>query len=225
MQRMFICVLIVIVILLFGCNSNSFVQAPPKNTELTTVEQVEEAPDDEAVPFVLEESSELIEIGNEFSDPYVNGELLYIVESSNVYNDIKQAEIEEQLFLEPHNLYYLQEVGEQYQEVSDFLREDGAVVETHRLIVVDVTIYNKDAFGLFKKNEFSVSDISLYGESNSRYNVAYFSEQGILDETQPFHYELNQGEKKKIKLAYFVLKEDVNHLIGRTNDIQFSVYK
>ncbi len=225
MQKIFICVLIVMVIFLSGCNSNSSVQEPSKNTELAMVEQFEEAPDEESEPFVLEESSELIEIGNEFSDPYVNGELLYVVESSNVYDDIKQAELEEQLFLEPHNLYYLQEVGEQYQAVSDFLKEDGAVVETHRLMVVDVTIYNKDALGLFKKNEFSVSDLSLYGESNSRYNIAYFSEQGILDETQPFHYELNQGEKKQIKLAYFVLKEDVNHLIGRTNDIQFGVYK
>ena len=89
-----------------------------------------------------------------------------------------------------------------------------------------MTIKNKDAVGLTKKNEFTVSNIALRGGKNvSQYNVAYFSESASVDSEQPLYYNLEQGDSKDVKIGYLILKDDMENMVGvvSDSDIQFMI--
>jgi hypothetical protein len=161
-----------------------------------------------------------------FADPFADGNLLYTVESCISYTNLNDAGIEKDMLIEPHNTYFSQDTGEKYQTVSDFVNDDGSIVDTHEFIVLELKIENEDAVGAIKKTEFTVSGIALRGGENvSQYNAAYFSEAGKTDSSQPLHYNLGQEESLEVKIGYFVLKEDLKNLVGviSDSDVQFSV--
>lgn len=161
-----------------------------------------------------------------FLDPFVEGKLSYTVQSCNSYTTLTDANVEKDMLIDPHNTYFSQEMGEQYQTVSDYVNMDGSVADTHEFVILEMKIENEDAVGLIKKNEFSISNIALRGGENvSQYNVAYFSEAGKTDVKQPLHYTLDQGNSLYVRIGYFVLKEDMENIVGAVSDsdIQFSV--
>jgi hypothetical protein len=161
-----------------------------------------------------------------FLDPFVEGKLSYTVQSCNRYTTLAEANIEKDMLIEPHNTYFSQDIGEEYQTVSDFVNEDGSIVDTHEFVVLEMKIENKDAVGIIKKNDFNISSIALRGGENvSQYNVAYFSEAGKASMDQPLHYTLDQGNSLDIRIGYFVLKEDMENIVGvvSDSDVQFSI--
>lgn len=230
MKKCFFLLSLIAIALLSGCGSslleqgnsgNKSLEKETDNTDMSSDEEVEQAE-----PIILDESSDAVKLGTAFKDPFVEGSLFYIVEDSKIYQDLNQAGIEQDALIAPHNLYSSQDIGENYQEITDYVQENGIIIDTHRLIVLTITIQNKDALGLFKKNEFNISDISLYGGNPiSRYYIAYFSEARKADMDQPFHYTLEQGKEIKAKIAYLVLKDDVDNLVGMTNETQFNIYE
>ena len=128
--------------------------------------------------------------------------------------------------MEPHNTFYLQDIGEQFQKVDDYVNQDGALNDKFSLIILDMTIKNDDAVGMTKKNEFTVSNIALRGGENvSQYNVAYFSERASVNSEQPLHYSLEQGDSKDVKIGYLILKDDMENMVGviSDSDIQFII--
>jgi hypothetical protein len=161
-----------------------------------------------------------------FLDPFVEGKLSYTVQSCNSYTTLAEANVEKDMLIEPHNTYFSQEIGEEYQTISDFVNEDGSIVDTHEFVVLEMKIENEDAVGIIKKNEFNIANIALRGGENvSQYNVAYFSEAGKTNMDQPLHYTLDQGNSLDIRIGYFVLKEDMENIVGvvSDSDVQFSI--
>ncbi len=80
--------------------------------------------------------------------------------------------------------------------------------------------------GYLRKNEFNIYDLGLYGgKPITHYYPAYFSEAGKVDLAQPFHYTLEQGQEINVKVAYLVLKEDIEGLVGMINETQFAINK
>ena len=159
--------------------------------------------------------------GESFDDPLVNGKLSYTVHASQVLQDTGEAHLTKEEFLEPHNIYSTWEMGEKYRGLSDLIDENGKIVETHRLVMLDFTIRNDSALGDVKKTEFNINNLSLFGlvkeEPLTHYPVAYFGEAGkIAGSDQPLHYVLAQGMEMRTKIGFFVLKEDIEDksLIG-----------
>ncbi len=96
------------------------------------------------------------------------------------------------------------------------------LLQSHSNIKIKVPL----SLALIKKNEFNISSIALRdGENISQYNAAYFSEAGKTDMNQPLHYTLDQGNSLDIRIGYFVLKEDMENIVGAVSDsdIQFSI--
>lgn len=214
-MKRFILSSLALIVLLFGCRQNPLEQSSTNDVD----EEVS------LEPIIIDDTVKVVKSGTAFKDPFVEGNLYYTVDESKAYQDLTQAGIEKEALIAPHNLYHSQDMGERYQKISDFIQEDGSVVETHQLIILDVTIRNENALGLTKKNEFNIVDLSLYGGNPvTRYYIAYFSESGKVDEAQPLHYELEQGQEIKVQLAYLVLQEDVESLVGMINETQFSIY-
>ena len=174
-----------------------------------TVSKVESVEDGDMNKIYIKATPDVEQQKEPFLDPFVKGKLSYTVQSCNSYTTLTDASVEKDMLIDPHNTYFSQETGEQYQTVSDYVNKDGSVVDTHEFVVLEMKIENQDAVGLIKKNEFSISNISLRGGENvSQYNVAYFTEAGKTDVNQPLHYTLDQGNSLDVRIGYFVLKED-----------------
>ena len=189
---------------------------------------VDDAGESDANKIMIKDTKDTIKAQDTFADPFVDGTLNYTIQNCMVYKNLSEAGIDVDELIEPHNIYYSQDIGEQYQTIEDFVTEDGKIVDSHELIVLNVEIQNENAVGMIKKNEFSVSNIALRGgesEDVSQYNIAYFSQAGILDKEEPLSYQLEQGKSMEIQLAYLVLKEDVENIIGviSDSDVQFFI--
>ena len=175
---------------------------------------------------VINDKEDIISKNIEFNDPFVNGTLTYKLNGYSIYDNLNEAGLTEGDIMEPHNTFYLQDIGEQFQKVDDYPNQDAALIDKFSLIILDMTIKNKDAVGLTKKNEFTVSNIALRGGKNvSQYNVAYFSESASVDSEQPLYYNLEQGDSKDVKIGYLILKDDIENMVGvvSDSDIQFMI--
>ncbi|MBD5545226.1 MAG: hypothetical protein HDR01_13595 [Lachnospiraceae bacterium] len=192
----------------------------------TNVLETENVADSDANKIEIKDTPDVEQQREPFLDPFVEGKLSYTVQSCNIYITLAEANVEKDMLIEPHNTYFSQEMGEEYQTVSDFINEDGSIVDTHEFVVLEMKIENEDAVGLIKKNEFNISNIALRGGENvSQYNVAYFSEAGKTNMDQPLHYTLDQGNSLDIRIGYLVLKEDMENIVGAVSDsdVQFSI--
>ena len=175
---------------------------------------------------VINDKEDIISKNIEFNDPFVNGKLTYKLNGYSIYDNLNEAGLTESDIIEPHNTFYLQDIGEQFQKVDDYVNQDGALNDKFSLIILDMTIKNDDAVGMTKKNEFTVSNIALRGGENvSQYNVAYFSERASVNSEQPLHYSLEQGDSKDVKIGYLILKDDMENMVGviSDSDIQFII--
>jgi hypothetical protein len=232
MKKIFLILALCFAMLLSGCHSPS---EPPSNS---TGDNQEVAGDGEGFyEPTMPDSQNMISLGEPGRNPHVQqGNLFYIIEKSGVYQSIKECGLNENVFLFPSNTYSLDEAGEQlratYREMSDYIHEDGSVVDTHRLIVLDITIRNENALGNPKKKEFNIYDFGLLGgKPTNTYYMSYFSEAGkIAGSDQPFHYNLEQGKEIKAQIGFFVLKEDVEKKMlvgvngmGSENQINFDL--
>lgn len=216
--------------ILSGCNSQPLDQVGTNKTgnmDTTISEEITETEEDAEVVESLEidRTDDIVEVGTTFNAPFVEGNMYYTINQSDIYENLKEAGIKKEDLIFPYNLYASWDIKEQYHEISDYVLEDGSIVDSHQLVLIDITIKNENAMGIIKKNEFLISDISLYGgEPVTQYNIVYFGEAGKVDAEQPLHYELKQGEELRTKIGFFVMKEDAKDLIGKTNDIQFKIY-
>jgi hypothetical protein len=175
---------------------------------------------------VIHDSDETVNKNEIFTDPFVDGTLTYELKECNIYENLNDAGITSSELLEPHNTFYSQEIGEQFQSVDDYVDSDGTINEEFNLVILDITIKNEDAVGMTKKNEFTVANIALRGGQNvSQYNVSYFSEASSVDPEQPLYYKLEQGNSITVKIGYFILKDDMENMIGviSDSDVQFLI--
>ncbi len=198
----------------------------PKLSSDTNASEIENAVDSDANKIEIKDTPDVGQLAEPFLDPFVEGKLSYTVQSCNSYTTLTEANVEKDMLIEPHNTYFSQEIGEQYQIISDFVNDDGSIVDTHEFVVLEMKIANEDAVGLIKKNEFNISSIALRGGKNvSQYNAAYFSEAGKANINQPLHYTLEQGNRLDVRIGYFVLKEDMKNIVGAVSDsdVQFSI--
>jgi hypothetical protein len=175
---------------------------------------------------VIQDSEDTVEKNTVFTDPFADGTLTYELKECNIYDNLNDAGITTSDLIDPHNTFYSQEIGEQFQSVEDYVGSDGTINENFNLVILDITITNEDAVGMVKKNEFSVANIALRGGQNvSQYNVSYFSEASSADPEQPLYYELEQGNSITVKIGYFILKDDMENMIGviSDSDVQFLI--
>lgn len=175
---------------------------------------------------VINDTEKIISKNIEFNDPFVNGTLTYKLNGYSIYDNLNEAGLTEGDIMEPHNTFYSQEIGEQFQKIDDYMKQDGRLNEKFKLIILDMTIKNVNAVGMTKKNEFTVSNIALRGGENvSQYNVAYFSERASVNSEQPLHYSLEQGDSNDVKIGYLILKDDMENMVGviSDSDIQFMI--
>lgn len=192
----------------------------------TSTSEIENIADSDANKIEIKDTPDVGQQTEPFLDPFVEGKLSYTVQNCNSYTTLAEANVEKDMLIEPHNTYFSQEVGEEYQTISDFVNDDESIVDTHEFVVLEMKIENEDAVGVIKKNEFNISNIALRGGENvSQYNAAYFSEAGKTNMNQPLHYTLAQGNSLDIRIGYFVLKEDMENIVGAVSDsnIQFSI--
>lgn len=220
MKKKGICLIMLMSVILSACGTTTSIGG--KTSEAV----VDEAGQSDANKIMIKDTKDTIKAQDTFADPFVDGTLNYTIQNCMVYKNLSDAGIDVDELIEPHNIYYSQDIGEQYQTIEDFVTEDGKIVDSHELIVLNVEIQNENAVGMIKKNEFSVSNIALRGgEDVSQYNIAYFSQAGILDKEEPLSYQLEQGKSMEIQLAYLVLKEDVENIIGviSDSDVQFFI--
>lgn len=192
----------------------------------TTTSEIENVADSDANKIEIKDTTDVGQQTEPFLDPFVEGKLSYTVQNCNSYTTLEEANVEKDMLIEPHNTYFSQEIGEEYQTISDFVNDDGSIVDTHEFVVLEMKIENEDAVGIIKKNEFNISNIALRGGENvSQYNAAYFSEAGKTNMNQPLHYTLDQGNSLDIRIGYFVLKEDMENVVGAVSDsnVQFSI--
>lgn len=206
-------------VILSACGTSAYIEE--KNSQ-----DVVDVDDNNKNKIVIKDTEDTIKLQNTFADPFVDGTLNYTIQDCMVYKNLSDVGIDMDALMEPHNIYYSQDIGEQYQTIKDFVTEDGRIVDSHELVVLNVKIQNENALGLIKKNEFTVSNIALRGGENvSQYNIAYFNQAGMLDKEQPLHYQLEQGKTMEIQIAYFVLKEDVENIVGviSDSDVQFFI--
>lgn len=189
--------------------------------------------DDEVIedePYVKKEQEELVGLNIAFASPFEKGTLNYIIKGRKVYQNINEAGIDKSLLNKINNIYPISsDLYCKNLQVSDFVNEDGDIVENHQLVVVDLEIQNIDAVGMFKKKEFTISSLALIGGEETVYNPVYFSEGGKVDPEDFFYYSLEQGQSMDVQLGYFVLKEDMKNLVGvivnegNERDIQFAI--
>lgn len=208
MRKRFFLMAYVIIVLLSGCNS------------LEETETVE--------PLVIDKTVDAVEVGDAIKDTFYDGDMYYTVNDSNIYQNPEDAGIAVENLHMPYNLYASQDIKEGYREVSDYILEDGSIVESHQLLVLDITIKNESALGLEKKIEFSINDISIWGgEPVTQYNIVYFGETGKLEDSDdPFYYEIKQGQEIKTQIGFLILKEDLNKkdLVGKIFEMQFKIF-
>lgn len=177
---------------------------------------------------IWEKSDEGVELGRTFKSPFVEGNLYYTVSHTGIYQNLEEAGISMEEVIMPYNTYGSQELWGEYMEVSDYIDEKGEVTETHCLVVLDIHVENEDAVGMFKKNNFAINSLCLYGgDPVTQYYPAYFSEAGKVEPEQPFHYVLEQGQEMDVRLAYLILEEDLQDLEGKVSDseTEFSIYE
>jgi hypothetical protein len=175
---------------------------------------------------VIYNSSKIKKKNASFRDPFVSGNLNYKVIGCDTYETLQDAKVERDMIQEPYNVYSSNEVGQKYQKISDFVSDDGRVTDSHVFLVLNIRVQNKDAVGIEKKNEFTVSSFSLRGGDDvNQYNISYFSDANKVNADQPLHYKLEQGKSIDFKLGYFVQKEDLKNLVGviSDSDVQFSI--
>ena len=175
---------------------------------------------------VINDTEKIISKNIEFNDPFVNGTLTYKLNGYSIYDNLNEAGLTEGDIMEPHNTFYSQEIGVQFQKIDDYMKQDGTLNEKFKLIILDMTIKNVNAVGMTKKNEFTVSNIALRGGENvSQYNVAYFSERASVNSEQPQHNSLEQGDSNDVKIGYLILKDDMENMVGviSDSDIQFMI--
>lgn len=222
MKKKGICLIMLMSVILSACGTTTSIEG--KTSEAAV--DIDEASESDANKITIKDTKDTIKPQNTFADPFVDGTLNYTIQDCRVYKNLSEAGIDVDELIEPYNVYYSQDIGEQYQTIEDFITEDGKIVDSHELIILNVEIQNENAVGMIKKNEFSVSNIALRGgEDVSQYNIAYFSQAGILDKEEPLSYQLEQGKSMEIQLAYLVLKEDVENIIGviSDSDVQFFI--
>jgi hypothetical protein len=175
---------------------------------------------------VIQDSEDAVDKNTVFTDPFVDGTLTYELKECSIYENLNDAEITAGDLIEPHNTFYSQEIGEQFQSVEDYVDSDGTINENFNLVILNITIKNENAVGMIKKNEFSVANIALRGGQNvSQYNVSYFSEASSANPEQPLYYKLEQGNSITVKIGYFILKDDMENMIGviSDSDVQFLI--
>ena len=174
----------------------------------------------------INDSEDTISKNIDFNDPFVDGTLTYKLNGYSIYDNLNEAGLTESDIIEPHNTFYSQDIGEQFKTIDDYVNPDGTLNNKISIVILDMTIKNKDAVGLTKKNEFTVSNIALRGGKNvSQYNVAYISESASVDSEQPLYYNLEQGDSKDVKIGYLILKDDMENMVGvvSDSDIQFMI--
>lgn len=189
----------------------------------------------EAEKIRIKNTEEAIDKSSVISDPFCEGTLNYRITDCQVYQSLQKAGISQSDLTDYVEIMYSSaEDAEKYRELSDYLTSDGGIADTHRLLVLSLNIQNVNAVGLEKKDEFNINSILLYGGENedvSVYSPVYFSEAGKVDpgnEAHIFHYKLEQGENRDVRLGYFVLEKDVESLKGAfggtDQDIQFNIW-
>ena len=114
-----------------------------------------------------------------------------------------------------------------FQKISDFIQKDGTLVDTHRLVILDIKIRNEDAVGSVKKKEFTIYGVNLFGSGNAElmqtFFPAYFDKGGKVDKEQFFYYELEKGKEINIKLGFLVWKDDIEKLFGEVDGAKFQI--
>ena len=173
---------------------------------------------------VINDAKDIKEKDVSFNDPFVEGQLIYELEDCNIYDNLSDAKISVDDMMDPHNVFYDQEMGEKYQTVNDYIESDGKIKNQFKLVVLDMEIENKNAVGMIKKNEFNVANFALRGGENvSQYNISYFDKASILDPERPLYYNLEQGKSIDVKIGYFVKEDDIENMVGviSDSDVQF----
>ena len=167
-----------------------------------------------------------IEVGEAIKSPFGEGNLYYTISDTNEYESLEEASLSLEEIVMPYNTYGTQEIQGKYIQLSDYIEQDNIVKTPNRFIVLDVHIKNHDAIGMFKKDEFMINELCLYGEkTKTQYYPAYFSKAGEVDQEQIFHYKLKQGQEEKIQLGYLVLEDDLEELVGKINETKFKIYR
>lgn len=174
-------------------------------------------------PTVIEKPENIAKVGERFETIFDEG-LYYTIDKAVFYDNLEDAGLRKEDMRRPENGYEGEKynLGEKYLELEDIVKEDGSLDSAFNLLVLDVTIKNENAVGMMEDGIFLINSLELYGgEPVTRYGVAYFSEQGKADSEQIWHYTLQQGEELNTKVAFFILKEDVNDLVGIVNKNEY----
>lgn len=174
-------------------------------------------------PTVVEKPEDIAKAGEAFETIFDEG-LYYTIDKAVFYDNVEDAGLKREDMRRPENMYEGEKynLGEKYLELEDIVKEDGSLDEAFKLLVLDITGKNENAVGMENDCVFLINSLELYGgEPVTRYGVAYFSEQGKADSVQIWHYTLQQGEELKAKVAFFILKEDVNDLVGIVNKNEY----
>lgn len=240
---------VVMIGILTGCGKQEEQVAKQETTEVTeevtTKEVTEEATteakhqeqskmvmiDGEMVmipaPTVIEKPEDIAKAGEAFETIFDEG-LYYTMDKAVFYDNVEDAGLKREDMRRPENMYEGEKynLGEQYLELEDIVKEDGSLDEAFKLLVLDITVKNENAVGMENDCVFLINSLQLYGgEPVTNYGVAYFSEQGKEDSVQIWHYTLQQGEELKAKVAFFILKEDINDLVGIVNKNEYGEYE
>ena len=210
MKKKLLLVVLVISTLFTGCqkesaNDNSVDNGTQADTEIAkTAEYGVELDDKEAIP-----------AGNEIvysSSTY--GTMKYTVTGYKELNNIKDANLTIDDIINPCNNFANVSDLEKYTDVSNYISDDGQMAQDCTFVLLNMKVENVDAVGLEKKNEFNITNVCLYTpEPISRYYESYFSE-GQDDDATACNYTIEQGETKNIQIGFFVLKKDIDSLIG-----------
>lgn len=144
------------------------------------------------------------------------GELLYSVESCEVYTSLADCSLTREDMTSLENTYNDLELLKSYSEFEDIISEEGEISSFFRFLLLEVRIQNVDAVGDIKKNEFNIYGIRMEGPSaEDNYRICYFSEaENSPVEDQPHYFTLQQGEEITVKLGFLVPAENLeNHQI------------
>lgn len=187
---------------------------------------------------------EKVEATNEINGLSVKGEITYLVKSIEPVTDLKEKSLNSSEFnKQVHNYYNSDETK---QEIDEIIGEGGMVRDEYVLVLLDLSIKNKNAVGIRKANEFEISSFKLatknyaFGEVEvsedgsetitrepfNLYRICYFDHHGSLeDEDEYCIFELTQGENLECVVGYLVLKEDVekNNLMGVVGETSFDI--
>lgn len=198
-----------------------------KHQELSKIVMVDGKEVMIAAPTVIEKPEDIAKFGESFETTFDEG-LYYTINKAVFYDNLKDVGLTREDLSYPENLYEgeKRELAEIYNNLEQYVKEDGSVDEDFRLLMLDVTIKNENAVGIMKDNVFMMNSLTLYGgEPVTRYGLAYFSEMGKLDSEQIWHFSLQKGEELHVKIGYLILKEDVNDLVGIVNKNEYKYHE